>query len=75
MSRRTTPADQHISARLRELRRAAGLSQTDVAERLGITFQQVQKYENGSNRISAGRLFLVAKILRLPITDFYMGLS
>jgi transcriptional regulator with XRE-family HTH domain len=49
------------------------MSQTDMAEALGVTFQQVQKYEKGTNRLSAGRLLTVAHLLKVPITAFYEG--
>lgn len=56
-------------------RALVGLSQDEVATHLGITFQQVQKYENGKNRISAGRLLQVAELLRVPVQWFYEGLN
>jgi transcriptional regulator with XRE-family HTH domain len=51
----------------------AGLTQQDVAKVLGVSFQQVQKYENGANRISAGRLFILARILGTDLIEFYEG--
>ena len=56
-----TLADQHVGRRLRWRREELALSQQELADRLGVTFQQIQKYENGRNRISAGRLFESAK--------------
>ena len=56
MPRNPTVVDQHVGARVRAARLEAGKSQTEVAESLGLTFQQVQKYEKGTNRISAGKL-------------------
>jgi transcriptional regulator with XRE-family HTH domain len=53
----------------------AGLTQQDVGKVLGISFQQVQKYENGANRISAGRLFILARILATDVSEFYAGLN
>jgi transcriptional regulator with XRE-family HTH domain len=67
--------DVHVSSRLRMARRARGITQEGLAHRLGITFQQVQKYEKGSNRISAGRLHQIAVIMEVPITFFFEGVS
>jgi len=55
--------DARVGVRVRELRKAAGLSQTELGQRIGVTFQQVQKYENGSNRISASKLWLISRCL------------
>jgi len=63
--RRTSEADRAIGARVRTYRLTAGLSQTDLAKRLGVTFQQVQKYENGKNRISAGKVSAIAEALKV----------
>lgn len=68
------PVDEHVGARLRELRKAAGLSQSTLGERLGITFQQIQKYERGTNRISASKLHEAAQVLGVTIADFFAGL-
>lgn len=65
--------DAHLGDRLREARLAQGLSQTSLADILGITFQQIQKYEKGKNRISASRLYEIALALQLPITFFFEG--
>ena len=62
---RTSEADRTIGARVRTYRLTAGLSQTDLANRLGVTFQQVQKYENGKNRISAGKVCAIAEALKV----------
>ena len=69
------PVDRHVGARLRLLRLQRGLSQKDIAEGLGLTFQQVQKYENGANRISASKLFEIAAVLDVSIADFFAGLD
>lgn len=69
------PVDRHIGARIRERRRAVGMSQERLAERLGITFQQVQKYERGSNRVSASRLFEIASAIGTPIGYFFEHLA
>jgi len=65
--------DAHIGDRVRAARKALGISQTMLADALGITFQQLQKYEKGVNRVSAGRLFDIAHALGLPIDYFYEG--
>ena len=66
-----TAVDVHIGQRLRMRRKLAGLSQEQLAERLGVTFQQVQKYEKGVNRIGASRLFQISKILDVPVQFFF----
>ena len=67
------PIDVRVGARLRLLRRARGLSQTDLAKSLGLTFQQVQKYERGINRISASKLWTAAEILGVPVVELFGG--
>lgn len=66
---------EYIGSRLREARTMRGMSQEDLAKRIGLTFQQVQKYEKGANRISATQLFDLAGIMELPITWFFEGLE
>jgi len=61
--------DVEVGQRIRIQRNALGLSQTELADHLGVTFQQVQKYEKGVNRVGAGRLTKIAKVLRLPVTN------
>jgi len=68
------PVDEHVGARLRQLRKGIKLSQSALAERLGLTFQQVQKYERGTNRISASKLHEAAMVLDVPISSFFEGL-
>ena len=65
------PIDRLVGLRVRLFRTAQGLSQSRLAEDLGITFQQVQKYEKGTNRISASRLFEIARLLGVSITELY----
>jgi len=65
--------DSEIGRRIRALRLERGLSQTELGNLLGVTFQQVQKYEKGANRVAAGRLQRVAEALTVPITFFYEG--
>ncbi|HEY5362741.1 MAG TPA: helix-turn-helix transcriptional regulator [Aestuariivirga sp.] len=66
--------DAHVGARIRMRRQLVNMSQERLGELLGITFQQVQKYEKGSNRISASRLFYASKTLGVPVQFFYDGL-
>ncbi len=65
------PVDVHVGARLRQRRTLLGMSQTKVADALGLTFQQVQKYERGMNRIGSGRLFNLSRILDVPVQFFF----
>ena len=67
--------DVHVGQRLRVRRALMGLSQEKLAEAVGLTFQQIQKYERGMNRISAGRLFQFSEILGVPVSYFYDQLS
>jgi transcriptional regulator with XRE-family HTH domain len=68
------PVDRHVGLRIRMRRKELGLSQDKLADALGITFQQIQKYERGANRVSASKLWETAKALRAPINYFYEGL-
>ncbi|HOO81990.1 MAG TPA: helix-turn-helix transcriptional regulator [Alphaproteobacteria bacterium] len=63
--------DVHVGQRLRVRRALLGLSQEKLADALGLTFQQIQKYERGTNRVSAGRLYALSKILDVPISYFF----
>ena len=67
------PVDIHVGARLRTRRTLLGMSQERLAEAIGLTFQQVQKYEMGKNRISASRLYQFAQILDVSISYFFEG--
>lgn len=69
------PVDAHVGKRLRLRRNLLGMSQEALGKAVGLTFQQVQKYEKGTNRIGAGRLFDFAKILSVPIAYFFEGLE
>jgi len=73
--RRATETDDEIGRRVRLRRMNLGLSQTDLGKELGVTFQQIQKYEKGSNRVSAGRLQTIATALKVPVTFFYEPLT
>ena len=67
--------DAHVGARIRLRRTLLGLSQTALADAIGLTFQQVQKYEKGSNRVSAGRLWQFAQVLEVPVAFFFDELT
>lgn len=69
------PVDRHVGLRIRMRRKEMGVSQERLAEALGITFQQVQKYERGANRVSASKLWEIAMALKSPVAYFYDGLS
>jgi transcriptional regulator with XRE-family HTH domain len=71
--RRAGAEDVEIGRKIRALRLQRGLSQTGLADGIGLTFQQVQKYEKGTNRVSAGRLQRIADTLDTPVTFFYRG--
>ena len=71
--KQANPIDAQVGNRVRLRRMLIGMSQERLGELLGLTFQQVQKYEKGVNRIGAGRLFEVARILGVPIDYFYEG--
>jgi transcriptional regulator with XRE-family HTH domain len=70
-SRRANPLDVHVGARVRLRRMLLGMSQEKLGEHLGLTFQQIQKYEKGVNRIGASRLFDLSRVLGVPISFFY----
>ena len=72
-AKRPSPVDIAVGRNMRIWRLAKGLSQAQLAERLGITFQQVQKYETGANRIGTGRLVKVAAVLGVPISVLFEG--
>jgi transcriptional regulator with XRE-family HTH domain len=67
------PIDKHVGERLRARRMMLKMSQTALGGALGVTFQQVQKYEKGVNRIGAGRLQIIAGVLQVPINYFFEG--
>ena len=69
------PVDIQVGRRARERRTLEGMSQTAVAEKLGLTFQQLQKYESGANRISASKLYELANIFDVPVSYFYEGME
>ncbi len=67
--------DAHVGGRVRERRETLGISQGAIARELGLTFSQVQKYEKGTNRIGAGRLFMLSQALGVPVQYFFEGLA
>ena len=73
--RRAGAEDVEIGRKIRALRLERGLSQSGLAEGIGLTFQQVQKYEKGTNRVSAGRLQKIADMLNTPVMFFYAGMG
>jgi transcriptional regulator with XRE-family HTH domain len=73
MQKRLSDLDKHIGLRLRMRRILLNLSQDDLAQKLNITFQQVQKYEKATNRISATRLYEMAQVLNIDISYFFEG--
>ncbi len=66
-----SPVDVHVGARLRQRRTLLGMSQTTLGDAIGLTFQQMQKYEKGSNRISASRLFALTRVLDVSVEYFF----
>jgi transcriptional regulator with XRE-family HTH domain len=69
------PIDVHVGSRIRLRRTLLGMSQERLAEAIGLTFQQVQKYERGANRVSSSRLFDLARILDIPLSYFFEEMS
>lgn len=71
----THPVDTHVGRRLRARRRLLGLTQEKLAQAVSIRFQQIQKYESGANRISASRLWSLAKALDVSVSYFFEGMN
>lgn len=69
------PVDLYVGGRIRMRRRTLGVSQEKLADDLGLTFQQVQKYERGANRVSASKLYEIARSLSTPVAFFFDGLN
>lgn len=67
--------DVHVGQRVRQRRWMVGITQQQLAERVGIKFQQIQKYETGTNRVSASRLWDIAAVLHVPVAFFFEGLE
>lgn len=74
MPKRITQYDARIGTNLLKARKSAGATQENLAKAIGVAFQQVQKYENGTNRISASKLYAASKFLETPIEKFFEGL-
>ena len=71
MPKQTTDVDRLVGIRITALRKARGMSQTALGSAVGVTFQQVQKYEKGQNRVGAGRLREIARLLEVPVSAFF----
>ncbi len=69
------PADRHVGQRVRGRRKGLGMNQEALADALGLTVQQVQKYELGTNRVSASKLYEMARVLHVPVAYFFEGLD
>lgn len=65
------PVDRHVGQRIRQRRWQVGVTQGQLAEKVGIRFQQIQKYETGANRVSASRLWDIAEVLDVPVSYFF----
>lgn len=72
---RPSPIDTHVGSRIKLRRTLLGMSQEKLGEALGLTFQQVQKYERGANRVGASRLFDLSRVLDVPIVFFFDGMT
>jgi transcriptional regulator with XRE-family HTH domain len=72
---RATDTDRYVGTRIRERRIMLGLSQQQMADLIGVTYQQAHKYERGINRISAGRLYEISQVLGVPVSYFFEGLE
>jgi transcriptional regulator with XRE-family HTH domain len=75
LDRGPNPVDLHVGARIRMRRKLLGVSQERLADQLGLTFQQVQKYERGANRVSASKLYEIARALQTSVAYFFDGLA
>jgi len=74
-TRKPNPVDIHVGGRIRLRRMMSGLSQERLGEQMGLTFQQIQKYEKGANRVGASRLFQLAQVLDVPVSYFFDDLA
>ncbi|MFP6756792.1 MAG: helix-turn-helix transcriptional regulator, partial [Alphaproteobacteria bacterium] len=75
MAANPNPVDIHVGSRIRLRRTLLGMSQEKLGKAIGLTFQQVQKYERGTNRVGSSRLFQLAKILDVPVSFFFDDMS
>ena len=71
MAKIPDPIDVEVGGKIKAQRRLAGMSQNTLADRLGVTFQQIQKYEKGTNRVGASRLQHIATVLKVPVSFFF----
>ncbi len=69
------PVDVHVGQRVRQGRWIVGMTQQQLGDKVGIKFQQIQKYETGANRISASRLWDIAAVMEVPVSFFFVGLD
>ena len=67
--------DQHVGGQIKARRRSIGMSQTDLADHIGVTFQQIQKYERGANRVSASKLYEISQALKVTVASFFGDLD
>ena len=74
MRNKPDPVDVHVGGRLRDRRQLLGLSQGEIGARLGLSWQHIQKYERGTNRIGASRLYRLSNVLGVPISFFFEGM-
>ncbi len=75
MTARTHPVDAHVGEKLRLRRTLLGMSQTELGNKVELTFQQIQKYERGANRISASKLYMFSELLDVPVSYFFEDLD
>ena len=75
MTKRVTKIDEHVGKKLKLIRIHLGLSQQELGRLIGITFQQIQKYEKGVNRISCGKIYELSRVLNIPVSYFFQGLD
>jgi transcriptional regulator with XRE-family HTH domain len=75
MTARAQKVDRHVGGRIRERRVMLGYTQQQLAEMIGVTYQQAHKYERGINRVSAGRLYEISQVLGVPVNFFFEGLD
>lgn len=75
MTKRIDKTDVFVGKKIKEKRISLKITQEELAKKLDITFQQIQKYENGSNRVSAGRLYKISKIFNTSINYFFKGIE
>ena len=75
VGKRSSDVDQHVRKRIRERRKEIGMSQPKLGNALGVSYQQIQKYEAGTDRVAASRLWDIAKLLEVDISYFFEGIQ